>query len=233
LRVSEIKNINEEKADDKKKLDDDVFIAPPVPPPYKNHAIPIDSEDLSSDILKKIDNIDPNIFRSVILNCERCNKEILVSIPIDPIIKSEKRELLVVFVHKDIKKKDKHCLIFEVDHDFNILIPKASDVIISTIFTQRSETEKKKQKSSEIRYVIIKCEKCIENIHVPVPIRMIQESKIPKTPIAYIHKSSKENDPHCVILYLDENFGDRDTRFPDLLILHLFPYWLKEKYYYF
>lgn len=141
-------------------------------------------------------------------------------------MESVKREVLINYVHEDKKNNNKHCLLFEVDHDFNIILPKTIEVIIST----KKEDEAKK--SSDITYVLIKCEKCKENIHVPVPNKIIEDSKLPKTPISYVHKSKNNEDPHSVVLYLDNNFGARDTRFPDILILHLFPYWLKKRYYF-
>jgi hypothetical protein len=133
--------------------------------------------------------------------------------------------VLINYVHKNNKNNDTHCLVFEVDHDFNIILPKIIDVIIST---KKEEVKK----SSAITYVLIKCEKCEENIHVPVPKKIIEDSKLPKTPITYVHKSKSDDDPHSVVLYLDSNFADRDTRFPDILILYLFPYWLTKRYYF-
>jgi len=145
-------------------------------------------------------------------------------------MEAEKREILVNYVHKNNKNNDKHCLIFEIDHDFNILLPKAIDVVISTVSTSPKKENNEVQKSPAIRYVIIKCNTCDENIHVPVPKKIIEESELPKTAVAYVHKSENCVDPHSVVLYLDNHFHDRDTRFPDVLILYLFPYWLKKNY---
>ncbi|MFX1339948.1 MAG: hypothetical protein ACFFDK_15155 [Promethearchaeota archaeon] len=208
---------------------EDVWGAPVVPPPRKTTTIPLDSEELSPDLLKKIEKIDPKDIKPVIIKCERCDKNVLIPIPIEPVLESEKREVLINYVHKNNKNNDKHCLVFEVDHDFNILLPKAIDVIISTVSTPKKADDELK-KSSAIRHVIIKCDKCNENIHVPVPRKIIEESKLPKTPVTYVHKSENCVDPHSVVLYLDNHFHDRDTRFPDILILYLFPYWLKKNY---
>ena len=185
---------------------------------------------MTEDLLKKIEKIDSDIFNPIVIHCERCNKKVVIPIPIQPILESEKREVLITYVHKNNRNNDKHCLVFEVDHEFNILLPKAIDVIISTVSSTGNEQKKMEQKTSDLRYVIINCEKCCKNIHVPVPTKIIENSDIPKTPITYIHKEKNNTDPHCVILYLDKDYGDRDTRFPDVLILYLFPYWLKKKY---
>ena len=136
--------------------------------------------------------------------------------------------MLINYIHENKKNNDTHCLIFEVDHDFNIILPKTIDVIIST----KKEESAEAKKSSAITYVLIKCEKCNENIHVPVPKKIIEDSKLSKTPITYVHKSKSDDAPHSVVLYLDRNFADRDTRFPDILILYLFPYWLKKRHYF-
>lgn len=154
----------------------------------------------------------------------------VIPIPKKSVLESEKREILVTYVHKN--NKDKHCLVFEIDREFNILLPKAVDVVIETVTTPRSKTEIIEPNSSNLRYVIITCDTCNENIHVPIPKKIIERSKIPKTPVAYVHKNKNKGDPHSVILYLDRDYGDRDTRFPDILILYLFPYWLKKKYYF-
>jgi len=206
--------------------EDEDFYAPVVPPPRKTPTIPLNSEKLSPDLLKKIEKIDTENLKPIIIQCERCDKYVLLPIPIQPVLESEKREVPINYVHKNNKNNDKHCLLFEVDHDFNIILPKTIDVIIST----KKEYEAKK--SSAITYVLIKCEKCNENIHVPVLKKIIEDSKLTKIPITYVHKSKTNDNPHSVILYLDNNFAARDTRFPDILILYLFPYWLKKRYYF-
>jgi hypothetical protein len=209
---------------------EDSWGAPLVPPPRKTPKIPLDSEELSPDLLKKIEKIDMEEVKPVIIRCERCDKNVLIPIPIKPVLESEKREVLINYVHKNNKNNDKHCLVFEIDHDFNILLPKAIDVIISTVSSTKKKKGNEQMKSKAIRHVIIKCDKCDENIHVPVPKKIIEESRLPKTPVTYVHKSENYVDPHSVVLYLDNNFHDRDTRFPDILILYLFPYWLKKNY---
>ena len=211
-------------------MEDEDYFAPAVPPPRKTPTISLDSEELPEEILNKIKKVNTAEFKPLIIECERCQKIVLIPIPIKPVINSEKREILVNYVHKNNKNNDKHCLIFEIDHDFNILLPKAIDVIISTVSAPKKEEDNNTKKSSAIRYVIIKCETCNENIHVPVPKKIIEHSKLPKTPITYVHKGENCVNPHSVVLYLDNHYHDRDTRFPDILILYLFPYWLKKNY---
>ncbi|MFX0070212.1 MAG: hypothetical protein ACFFAO_03890 [Candidatus Hermodarchaeota archaeon] len=103
-------------------------------------------------------------------------------------------------------------------------------MIISTVYSPKKKEDDEPKKDTMIRYVIIKCDTCDENIHVPVPKKIIEESPLPKTAVAYIHKNECDANPHSVVLYLDNHFHDRDTRFPDVLILYLFPYWLKTNY---
>jgi len=211
-----------------KEDEDEDYYAPIVPPPRITRTIPLDSEGLSQDLLKKLEKIDTENIKPIIIKCDRCNKYVLLPIPIQPVLESEKREVFINYVHENKKNNDKHCLLFEVDHDFNIILPKIIEVIISPKKEEIEETKK----SSDITYVLINCEICNENIHVPVPNKIIEESQLPKTPITYVHKGKEKDDPHCVILYLDSNFADRDTRFPDVLILYLFPYWLKKRFYF-
>ena len=50
-----------------------------------------------------------------------------------------------------------------MDHDFNVQLPKAADLIFSTHQSFKSK------KSLAIRDVFISCERCNETITVPVP----------------------------------------------------------------
>ena len=173
-------------------------------------------------MLEKIKKIDSKDFKAVFVKCERCNKSLLIPVPKKPVLESKASELLITYVHKNYKKKDVHCLIFEVDHDFHIQLPKSADIIFST------HQDFKNKKSLVIRDVLISCERCDGTITIPVPEDFIKNSQIPKTPIAYIHNNKYGMDQHCVIPFLDSNFGDRATRLSDILIVHLFPYWTRK-----
>lgn len=177
---------------------------------------------MTNIVLEKIKNIDSKDFKAVFVKCERCKRSLLIPVPKKPVLESENREVLITYVHKNFKKKDLHCLLFEVDHDFHIQLPKAADVIFST------HQNAKSKKSLVIKDVLISCDRCKETITVPVPEKLIKNSKIPKTPIAYIHNNKYGMDQHCVIPFLDSNFGDRATRLSDILIIHLFPFWTKK-----
>ena len=174
-------------------------------------------------MLEKIKRIDSKDFKAVFVKCERCNRSLLIPVPKKPVLDSKTSELLITYVHKNYKKKDVHCLLFEVDHDFHIQLPKVADVIFST------HQDAKNKKALVIKDVFISCDRCKETITVPVPENFIRDSKIPKTPIAYIHNNKYGMDQHCVIPFLDSNFGDRATRLSDILIIHIFPYWTKSK----
>jgi len=53
---------------------------------------------------------------------------------------------------------------------------------------------------------------------------MVKDSLIPKTPISFIHNNKFGLDQHCLVAYLDSNFGDRDTRLIKMIIIDLFSY---------
>lgn len=199
-------------------MKEDEFYAPPVPKPRKKTQIPLDSPELSKKILVKIEKVEKfasKETKTILVYCERCNEKILIPIQKRLVLESEEKEILITCVHKNTKNRDRHCIIFEIDRSFNVQLPKAADVIIST------ET----MKPTSIKKVFIQCLRCDETITIPVPKNMIKKSKMSKIPIAYIHNNKYGMDQHCIIAYLDRNFGDRDTRLSNILIMNLYPTW--------
>lgn len=188
-----------------------------MPPPRKKAPIPKDSKDLSKKIREKIDIIEDIDTKPILVECKRCNKEILIPVPLKSVKECKAKEILIAYIHTNNRKKGHHCLIFEIDHEFHVQLPKAADSIIST------EINNKKFKSLIKKEALVHCKRCNETIKVPVPENYIIKSKIPKTPIVYAHTNRYGMDQHCVIAYLDSNFGDRATRLADILIVNFFP----------
>jgi len=172
---------------------------------------------VSESILRKIDLIESEKTKAILVKCERCDRDVLIPVPIKEVQDCKAEEILVAYIHSNNRKKGHHCLIFEIDRKFQVQLPKAADSIIST------DIYEKKFKSLKKRDVFIECKRCGVTITVPVPEKIIENSKIPKTPIVYAHNNKYGFDQHCVIAYLDSNFGDRATRLTDILIINLFP----------
>ena len=189
--------------------------APEVPEPPKKPPIPKNSEDLSEEILEKINSVDSETIKAILINCERCNNKIIVPVPKNLVLESKAKKTVITFVHKSMGKKNQHCITFELDFDFNIQLPRVSDVIFATEATISSS---KKSKSSDTKFVLIHCDRCYKVIHVPIPEKLIQDSTLTRIPITFIHENHEFKDPHAMTLYLDKNYGDRDTRLSDMLI---------------
>ena len=106
---------------------------PSVPePPKGNVKISVDSQDLSSDVLERIKKIESPDMKVVLVNCERCNAVIPIPIPKKVVLESELPIVPVSYVHKNLKKKDQHCITIHLDHDFDIRRQRLSDVVISS-----------------------------------------------------------------------------------------------------
>jgi len=106
---------------------------PSVPePPKKKDKISKDSPDLPPDVLKRFNKIDTPDVRVVLVNCDRCKAVILIPIPKNVVIESELPVVPVSYVHKNLKKKDLHCITIYLDHDFDIRRQRLSDVVISS-----------------------------------------------------------------------------------------------------
>jgi len=106
---------------------------PSVPePPKKKDKMSIDSPDLTPDVLKRFKKIESPDVRVVLVNCDRCKAVILIPIPKNVVIESELPVVPVSYVHKNLEKKDLHCITIHLDHDFDIRRQRLSDVVVSS-----------------------------------------------------------------------------------------------------
>ena len=76
----------------------------------------------------------------------------------------------------------------------------------------------KKLEQKNIKVVLVKCERCMEVIPVPITKNIIKESELPVVPISFIHKNSKRKDIHCITLHLDHDFDIRRQRISDVIL---------------
>ena len=214
LRIKNTNDLKKHEVKQSSAIDSKVF-APEVPSPPKKPPIPLNVHELSDEILEKINQIDSEDTKAVLVNCERCKNTIVIPVPKKKVLEFNSKEILVTYIHKNIDNEDKHCITFELDSNFHVQLPRVADVIIS--LDTPSITVKKK-KSSEIKFVLINCKSLNSVIHVPFTTNLIQNSKLPKIPIAFVHENLEGKDQHAIIIFLDKNYGDRDTRLSDLLI---------------
>ena len=106
---------------------------PSVPePPKKKEKISINSPDLTPDVLKRIKKIESPDMKVVLVNCDRCKAVIPIPVPKKVVSESELPIVPVSYVHKNLDKKDQHCITIHLDHDFDIRRQRLSDVVISS-----------------------------------------------------------------------------------------------------
>lgn len=106
---------------------------PSVPePPKKKDKISINSPDLTPDVLKRIKKIESPDMKVVLVNCDRCKAVIPIPVPKKVVSESELPIVPVSYVHKNLEKKDLHCITIHLDHDFDIRRQRLSDVVISS-----------------------------------------------------------------------------------------------------
>ena len=106
---------------------------PSVPePPKKKDKISINSPDLTPDVLKRIKKIESPDMKVVLVNCDRCKAVIPIPVPKKVVSESELPIVPVSYVHKNLDKKDQHCITIHLDHDFDIRRQRLSDVVISS-----------------------------------------------------------------------------------------------------
>ena len=116
---------------DEKKMEDLDLSIPSVPEAPKKTKITVDSPGLSTDIVKKMKDLESKDNKVVLVNCERCKEIIPVPIPIKLIKKSKLPVVPISYIHKNSHNKDQHCLTLHLDHDFDIRRQRISDVIFS------------------------------------------------------------------------------------------------------
>lgn len=76
----------------------------------------------------------------------------------------------------------------------------------------------KKFESSDIKVVLVNCERCKAVIPVPVPKKAVLDSELPVVPISYVHKNLQNKDQHCLTIHLDHDFDIRRQRLSDVVI---------------
>ncbi len=76
----------------------------------------------------------------------------------------------------------------------------------------------KKVKSTEMKVVLVNCERCKAVIPVPVPKKVVIESELPIVPISFVHKNLENEDQHCITIHLDHDFDVRRQRLSDVVI---------------
>ena len=102
---------------------------PPVPEPPKNkHKMIIENPD----VLKRMKKIESPDRKVVLVNCERCNAVIPIPVIKKIVIESILPIVPISYVHKNLEKKDQHCITIHLDHDFDIRRQRLSDVVLSS-----------------------------------------------------------------------------------------------------
>lgn len=110
-------------------LELDIPIVPEAP--KQKDKITLDTSNLSADVLERMKRYESSTVKVVLVNCERCKAIIPVPVPKKAVLKSELPVVPISYVHKNLQKKDQHCLTIHLDHDFDIRRQRISDVVIS------------------------------------------------------------------------------------------------------
>jgi hypothetical protein len=111
-------------------LELDIPVVPEAP--KKKEKLMLDTSALSSDVLERMKKIESPDIKVVLVNCERCKAVIPIPIPKKAVLESELPVVPISYVHKNLEKKDQHCLTIHLDHDFDIRRQRLSDVVISS-----------------------------------------------------------------------------------------------------
>lgn len=130
--TTSLKKEEEIKADylTKEDLELNIPIVPEVP--KKTEKITLDTSNLSIDVLERMKKFKSPDIKVVLVNCERCECVIPVPIPKKAVLDSDLPVVPISYVHKNLQKKDQHCLTIHLDHDFDIRRQRISDVVVST-----------------------------------------------------------------------------------------------------
>ncbi len=102
---------------------------PPIPEPPKNNQKMIIE---NPDVLKRMKKIESPDRKIVLVNCERCNAVIPIPVLKKIVIESILPIVPISYVHKNLEKKDQHCITIHLDHDFDIRRQRLSDVVLSS-----------------------------------------------------------------------------------------------------
>ncbi|NVM36062.1 MAG: hypothetical protein HWN81_10735 [Candidatus Lokiarchaeota archaeon] len=131
---TKITSLKDEKEKKKKYLsEEDLELDIPIVPeaPKQKVKISLDTSNLSTDVLERMKKYESSNVKVVLVNCERCNAIIPVPVLKKSILNSELPVVPISYVHKNLEKKDQHCLTIYLDHDFDIRRQRISDVVIS------------------------------------------------------------------------------------------------------
>jgi len=126
------KVVKELKSGKKNSIEEHDLNIPEIPePPKRSLKLTLNSPGLSPQILKEFKELENDITKVVLVNCERCREVIAVPIPKEFVINSKIPVVPVSYVHKNLKGKDLHCITLYLDSDFDIRRQRISDVVIS------------------------------------------------------------------------------------------------------
>jgi len=73
-----------------------------------------------------------------------------------------------------------------------------------------------KGETKEVKYILVKCDRCEEIIAVPVPKKKVIDSELPVVPISYVHGKGKKI--HVLTIHIDHDFDVRRRRISDVAI---------------
>lgn len=113
-----------------KDLELDIPIVPEAP--KKKNKLTLNNSNLSTGVLDRMEKVKSPDVKVVLVNCERCKDIIPIPIPKRLILESELPVVPISYVHKNLLKKDQHCLTIHIDHDFDIRRQRISDVVLSS-----------------------------------------------------------------------------------------------------
>ncbi len=67
----------------------------------------------------------------------------------------------------------------------------------------------KKMESTDVKVVLVNCERCKGVIPIPINKKILLKSELPVIPLSYVHKNLQNKDPHCITLHIDHDFDIR------------------------
>ena len=72
--------------------------------------------------------------------------------------------------------------------------------------------------TSNIKVVLVNCERCKAIIPIPIPKNFVLSSELPVVPVSFVHKNLKNKDQHCITIHLDHDFDIRRQRISDIVL---------------
>ena len=136
--------------------------------------------------------------------------------------KSKKSQTLDKMEFKSVEKVDQKYL---SEEDLELDVPKIPEAPKEKKISVNSKDlsidllkDIENYKDSETKVVLVNCRRCNDVIAVPILRKVVSNSKLPVVPISYIHKNKKNEDKHCITLYLDHDFDIRRERISDIII---------------